>query len=148
MGYCLHPTLEAVGSLNALKMALMKRIKPKNILIHHSDRGTQYCSADYVAMLRSASIEISMTDNGDPYENAVAERVNGILKQDFDLAREFRSREEALKVIDRSIKAYNEIRPHMSCNDLTPIEAHLQSGELPKKWKPKSYTKILLPVED
>ena len=84
-----------------------------------------------------------MTENGDPYENAVAERVNGILKQDFDLGREFNSRERALQVVDRSIKAYNEIRPHMSCDYLTPIEAHQKTGLLNKRWKPKVYTKNL-----
>jgi len=140
MGYCLHTTLEAEGTLIALRMALKNRQK-SNPLIHHSDRGSQYCCADYVALLHSASIAISMTENGDPYENAVAERVNGILKEDFNLCQKFDSRKNALAVIAKSIRAYNELRPHMSCNYLTPSEAHKMTGILVKKWKPKSYSK-------
>ena len=141
MGYCLHPTLEAAGTITALKQALLSRHKPENKLIHHSDRGTQYCSKDYVNMLQAAGISISMTENGDPYENPVAERVNGILKGDFELDRRFSSRNEALATIDRSIKAYNELRPHMSCNMFTPNQAHEMVGTLIKKWKPKTYPK-------
>lgn len=140
MGHCLHPTLTAEGSLIALKAALSKRIKTTT-LTHHSDRGVQYCCSDYVAILTNASIEISMTEKGDPYENAIAERVNGVLKQDFDFAREFKDRKEALKVIDNGIRSYNEIRPHMSCDYLTPVEAHLKTGVLNKRWKHKIYKK-------
>ena len=142
MGHCLHPTLAAEGSLIALKMALAKRTKTTT-LIHHSDRGVQYCCSDYVSTLEEYSIEISMTEKGDPYENALAERVNGILKQDFDLGREFKNRDEAITAIDNGIKAYNQLRPHMSCGNLTPVEAHLKTGQLTKLWKPKVYSKKL-----
>ena len=145
MGHCLHPTLEAEGTLTALRNALSNREKPDNMLIHHSDRGTQYCSANYVNLLQTAGIGISMTENGDPYENAIAERVNGILKGDFNLAQEHESREQALLSIERSIKAYNELRPHMSCNYLTPSEAHQMTGTLEKKWKPKVYSNTVKP---
>ncbi len=141
MGYCLHPTLEAQGTIAALKMALENRQKPKNKLIHHSDRGTQYCCSDYVTLLQKSGIDISMTENGDPYENPVAERVNGILKGDFELDKRFSSRMEAIIAIDRAIRAYNELRPHMSCNMLTPNQAHEMVGPLQKKWKPKTYPK-------
>lgn len=141
MGYCLHPTLEATGTIIALKQALLNRHKPANKLIHHSDRGTQYCCMDYVNLLQTAGISISMTENGDPYENPVAERVNGILKGDFELDKRFSSRSEALTAIDRSIRAYNELRPHMSCNMFTPNQAHEMVGPLEKKWKPKTYVK-------
>jgi len=141
MGYCLHPTLEATGTITALKQALVNRHKPQNKLIHHSDRGTQYCCMDYVNLLQTAGISISMTENGDPYENLVAERINGILKGDFEMDKRFSSREEALTVIDRSVRAYNEIRPHMSCNLFTPKQAHEMVGTLEKKWKPKKYPK-------
>jgi transposase InsO family protein len=140
MGYCLYPTLEAQGTLAALRMALgnrQKRIK----LFHHSDRGTQYCCAEYVELLRANDIDISMTENGDPYENPVAERINGILKSDFNLSQEFESSDQALCLIERSIKSYNELRPHMSCNYFTPAEAHKMTGVLEKKWKPKKYFK-------
>jgi putative transposase len=114
MGHCLHPTLEAKGTIMALKMALSNRQKPENKLIHHSDRGTQYCCLDYVTLLQEADIGVSMTENGDPYENPVAERVNGILKGDFELDKRFSSRAEALAAIDSSIRAYNELRPQLS----------------------------------
>jgi transposase InsO family protein len=141
MGYCLHPTLEAKGTVAALKMALNNRQKPANKLIHHSDRGTQYCCQDYVTLLQASGIGISMTEKGDPYENPVAERVNGILKGDFELDKRFLVRNEALTAIDRSIRAYNELRPHLSCNMFTPNQAHEMVGPLKKKWKPKTYAK-------
>ena len=146
MGHCLHPTLAAEGCLKALRMALVKRTKIDSRLIHHSDRGSQYCSDEYVQLLNDAHAEISMTQNGDPYENAVAERVNGILKGDFDLSQGFKLREEAVIAIDRKVKAYNGLRPHSSCNYLTPREAHSMSGLLKKKWKPKKYLKRLKPT--
>jgi putative transposase len=146
MGYCLHPTLGAEGSLNALKMALGKRTKVGSELTHHSDRGIQYCSGDYVKLLKDANMGISMTEKGDPYENAIAERVNGILKYEFELNQMFNLRQDATDAVSRSIKAYNSLRPHMSCNYLTPIEAHKMSGLLEKKWKPKSYPKKLQPA--
>ncbi|MFI5139496.1 MAG: IS3 family transposase [Sphingobacteriales bacterium] len=141
MGHCLHPTLAAEGCLIALRMALPKRTKVGSRLIHHSDRGGQYCCDEYVKLLNGAYAEISMTQNGDPYENAVAERVNGILKGDFELGQGFKCREDALIAIDRKVKAYNELRPHSSCDYLTPIEAHRMSGVLAKRWKPKKYFK-------
>jgi putative transposase len=141
VGHCLYPTLEAIGSLTALKIALAQRTKPNNKLIHHSDRGVQYCCSDYVTLLKQSNIAISMTEKGDPYENAIAERVNGILKCEFGLNRVFSDRGIALHTVDKSINAYNHLRPHMSCNYLTPVEAHQMSGTLEKKWKPKIYKK-------
>lgn len=134
LGFCLYPTLAAEGSLVALRMALSKRKKSTN-LIHHSDRGVQYCCKDYVDLLTNNSVQISMTNKGDPYENAIAERVNGILKTEFYLGKPFKNREIALESVETAIKAYNELRPHLSCNLLTPIEAHKQTGVLPKLWK-------------
>ena len=142
MGFCLHPTLHAQGSINALKMALGQKTKHDIRHIHHSDRGTQYCCNDYVTILQAAGIEISMTENGDPYENAIAERVNGILKYEFNLNREFVDHNQALEAVQRSIRAYNQLRPHMSCNYLTPVQAHPLKGVLEKKWKPKQRYKV------
>ncbi|MDP4207034.1 MAG: integrase core domain-containing protein [Bacteroidota bacterium] len=82
---------------------------------------------------------MSMTENGDPYENAIAERVNGILKYEFNLNQEFPDRKQALMAVDKSINAYNQLRPHMSCNYHTPKEAHQMKGPFEKKWK--SYKK-------
>lgn len=83
-GRCLWPDLTSTGTLNALKMAV-KRETTTDKLIHRSDRGIQYCCHDYVNYLKGSNIRISMTENGDPYENAIAERVNGILKDEHDL---------------------------------------------------------------
>ncbi|MGV8092998.1 MAG: IS3 family transposase [Mangrovibacterium sp.] len=138
VGYCLYPSLEAEGSIIALRMALEQRTKT-TFLIHHSDRGTQYCCSGYVDLLQKEKIKISMTEKGDPYENAIAERVNGILKTDFDLGRVFKSSKEALTAITASIKAYNTLRPHMSCDYLTPEQAHQMYGPLNKMWKNKKY---------
>jgi putative transposase len=136
VGYCLYPTLDHKGCLIALQMALAQRSKLTE-LIHHSDRGTQYCCRDYVGLLQESEIEISMAEKGNPYENAIAERVNGILKNEFDLNQEFNDRQQALEVVDNTIRIYNELRPHMSCNYLTPEQAHSNTGKLEKKWKSK-----------
>lgn len=141
MGYCLHLTLEAEGTLLALSIALNNRQNPRSNLIHHSDRGSQYGCGGYIKLLEKNNIGISMTEKKDPYENAVAERVNGILKTDFELSQVFKNRDAALAYVDKSIRAYNELRPHMSCNYLTPQAAHEGSGQLEKRWKNKVYKK-------
>jgi transposase InsO family protein len=137
MGYCLYPTLESKGCIIALKMAFESR-KKNSTLVHHSDRGTQYCCAEYVEMLQTNDIKISMTEKGDPYENAIAERINGILKTEFELHKRFINRKQALETVKSSIEIYNEKRPHMSCDYLTPVEAHTKTGQLPKRWKSRS----------
>jgi len=142
MGYCLRMDLSAQGCIDALQMALANRLYPKATLIHHSDRGSQYCSAEYVRILKENGIAISMTENGDPYENALAERVNGILKTEFNLYSSSGGFERTCELVRNSITAYNEPRPHSSCDLLTPALAHLQQGVLKKRWK--QYTKKAL----
>lgn len=145
VGYCLYPNLKKEGSLQALDMAL-NTLKGKHVsLIHHSDRGLQYCCTDYTERLERNKIRISMTEKGDPYENAIAERVNGILKCEFALDRDFESIEAAGKAVDQAIEAYNHLRPHASCNYMTPAQAHLGYGVLPMKWK-KKYKERLKPT--
>jgi transposase InsO family protein len=134
MGYCLYPYLSNDGCIKALQMALSKRLTTSQI-IHHSDRGVQYCSYDYVDILRKHKIAISMTNNGEGYENQIAERVNGILKTEFKLHQVFKSRTDALFSVQTSINAYNNLRPHMSCNFMTPAEAHITDQPLIKRWK-------------
>ncbi|HEY0670325.1 MAG TPA: integrase core domain-containing protein, partial [Sphingobacteriaceae bacterium] len=85
------------------------------------------------------NIAISMTENGDPYENALAERVNGIIKSEFSLYHSLLGLEQTGKKISESIEAYNTIRPHLSCDFLTPEVAHLQTGVLKKQWKSRNY---------
>jgi transposase InsO family protein len=139
VGHCLYPTLKKEGPLKALNMALSGLPdKPQSPLIHHSDRGLQYCCAEYITMLESKSIAISMTQNGDPYENALAERVNGILKSEFNLYRNFENFEDATNAVVVAINTYNHLRPHSSCNYLVPEQAHRQQGLLISKWKRRS----------
>jgi transposase InsO family protein len=138
MGFSFRQDLAAEGCIDALKMALSQRVYDGTI-IHHSDRGSQYCSHNYVGVLLKNNIAISMTENGDPYENALAERVNGIIKTEFNLYSSSLGFEQTANQINKSIKAYNELRPHASCDYLTPEQTHLQSEKLNKRWK--NYTK-------
>ena len=132
VSFCLHKTLETKGPLAALKMA-MANTKNVTNLIHHSDRGVQYCCDDYVKLLKDNHIKISMTENGDPRDNAIAERVNGILKIEL-LEKSYSNFSDAQNAIAVAISTYNFLRPHNSINNLKPVEAHLMSGNIPKKW--------------
>ena len=134
MGYSFRQDLAAEGCIKALKMALNNRMYNQPI-IHHSDRGSQYCSHNYVDLLLKNNIAISMTENGDPYENALAERINGIIKTEFNLYASAVGFEQTKLQIDRSINAYNRLRPHASCDYLTPNQAHKQTENLKKRWK-------------
>lgn len=138
VGYKLHPTLHSQGAIDALWMA-ERDVKRKGTLIHHSDRGVQYCCGDYVHRIEHLNIRLSMTENGDPYENAIAERVNGILKNELGLSATFDSFEQAHQATGQAVSSYNQLRPHDSCNRLTPVMAHEQTGLLKKHWKPKVY---------
>lgn len=137
MGYELLDNLSTTGPLKALEMALKNR-KYSHSLIHHSDRGLQYCSADYIAKLNENNVMVSMTENGDPYENAIAERINGILKYEFLIIEGFNNHLQAIDVIKESIGIYNEERQHLSCEMLTPNQAHKQQNMQLKKWKKKT----------
>jgi putative transposase len=141
VGYCLHPSLHSIGAINSLLMAA-KQSKRQPTLIHHSDRGSQYCCQDYVRLLESYNIGISMTESGDPYENAIAERVNGILKGEFYLDKTFVNFSEAEQTVHSAIEKYNHIRPHASCDYLTPVAAHQQTGILRKRWTKKKREEI------
>lgn len=122
MGHALSRDLKTDGPLQALKQAIEGRLTNED-LIHHSDRGVQYCSASYQGMLKKYEIEPSMTDGGDCYQNAMAERVNGILKHEFLVSR-YRTFDELSRVISESVDAYNRIRPHLSLGMKTPEEVH------------------------
>ncbi len=140
VGFYLSKDLSAKGPLMALKMALANNAD-RTELIHHSDRGVQYCCDAYVALLtnKKNKIQISMTENGDPLENAIAERVNGILKQEL-LEEVFFDYETAQKAVGIACSTYNHLRPHNSINNLKPAVAHQQSGILKKRWK--NYWKV------
>lgn len=104
-------------------------------LIHHSDRGVQYASKEYVEMLRAARVAISMTECGDPKENAIAERINSTLKNEILDKRKFESFEELEQALAEAIEFYNSYRPHLSNNLLTPAEAATVNGEIKKLWR-------------
>lgn len=123
VGYNLSLSLAVEGSLQALQMALQRVIKAEN-LIHHSDRGIQYSSKLYVEKLKKKNIRISMSAKGNPYENAIAERVNGILKDEFYLNIKFKSFEQILKTVKQSINIYNSKRLHWSLGLKTPDEIY------------------------
>jgi len=136
VGYALHDTLDTEGPLRALSMAIASR--PSGALkglIHHSDRGCQYCSHEYVSRLKACGMRISMTEKGDPYENAIAERVNGILKTEWLYQMRLTSIRMAEREIDRIIWLYNNKRPHSSIGNMTPVQARLSVVTPPKLWK-------------
>lgn len=134
VGWDLQKSLATEGPLRALKMAL-HNCKPIPGLIHHSDRGTQYRSFEYVNLLQDYGVKISMTQSGDPRENAIAERVNGIIKNELLEEKSFNCFENALKQITKVVYIYNHQRLHASCQMLTPIEASVKTGMLHKSWK-------------
>lgn len=135
VGHQVAETLEAIETIAALKMAIETLKGQSHGLIHHSDRGIQYCSAPYVKLLQDNRIQISMTQNGDPRENAIAERINGIMKQEYLDDHEVRDIEEAKEILDRAIDLYNTDRPHMSIGNLTPDNVHFNYLKTEKLWK-------------
>ncbi len=123
VGYDISDSLNMEGCMRSLKLAL-KDTKDLKGLIHHSDRGIQYCCYKYTDKLTENKIQISMSEKGNPYENAVAERINGILKEEFLLGARFKTKALAYKAVDEAIKTYNELRPHMSLDYMTPNQKH------------------------
>lgn len=134
VGYHVGKTLETIESLTALKMAL-NSLDGAVKLIHHSDRGVQYCSHEYVKQLQDYGIQISMTENGDPLENAIAERVNGIIKDEYLNAYEVDNLNEARELLNYVITLYNEERPHMSIEYKVPEALHSSNQTTLRKWK-------------
>jgi transposase InsO family protein len=136
VGFHVAQTLETIESIQALKMALSNlKTRPEN-LIHHSDRGIQYCSNSYVKLLQDYNLNISMTENGDPLENAIAERVNGIIKEEYLQDSEVKNIKEAKEVLCSVVKLYNEERPHNSIGNYVPNEVHMNNNlKIKRLWK-------------
>lgn len=134
VGYSLWDTLSAQGPIRALEMALCDQQPRKGELIHHSDRGVQYCCTSYVTCLQQAGARISMSEKGDPYQNAIAERVNGILKGNW-LGHCFENMDQARTAVTTAVEIYNEKRPHDSLSYLTPGQAHELKGIIKRNWK-------------
>ena len=124
VGYDVSDSLELEGCRRALKKATQTASNLHD-LVHHSDRGIQYCSYSYIDMLKSKGIKISMAAKGDCYENALAERVNGILKDEFNLDTTFRNKEQAMSAVHQSIYIYNQHRPHWGIQLDTPNKRHV-----------------------
>lgn len=126
VGWHVGATLEAVGCVAALRMALAQ-LPAGARPIHHSDRGTQYCCGDYVGLLEGRGLAISMTEENHCYENGKAERLNGILKQEYGLGGEFRAKAEVARAVRQAVELYNERRPHTALGYRTPAAAHAQA---------------------
>jgi transposase InsO family protein len=137
MGYDVSNSLHVCGTLRALDMALKNREYKQKPLIHHSDRGLQYCSNEYQKILNKNDIKTSMTQKYDPYENAIAERINGILKQEFDIDKYDLELDKKKKLVKNAIDIYNDFRQHLSNHMLTPNQMHQQNKLKRKQYKNK-----------
>jgi transposase InsO family protein len=127
IGYQASDRLEAEGCLASLEQALQQLPEGKRPL-HHSDRGIQYCCCAYTERLQESQLSISMTELNHCYENAQAERLNGILKQEYGLGASFRTKAEARQAVDQAVWLYNELRPHLSLDYQTPGEVHAKAA--------------------
>ncbi|WP_203226858.1 IS3 family transposase [Confluentibacter flavum] len=137
VGYNVSDNLNTESSLVALKLAVKQRGNTGLPLIHHSDRGLQYCANEYQKELSKHKINPSMTQNSDPYENAVAERINGILKQEFNIDKYNKDLPIMKQIIKETVAIYNEKRPHLSNHMLTPNLMHQQNKLKMKTYKTK-----------
>jgi putative transposase len=135
IGWCLGSTLEAKHSIQALQMAIKQLPRGSKDVYHHSDRGVQYCSDEYVKLLKKHRFKISMTERGDPRDNSIAERVNGILKDEWLNQMKLNTIEEARNILTQIIRVYNGFRPHSSVDFQTPNSAHTMNGPLKRHWK-------------
>jgi len=126
VGWCMHDSLEMEGCLKALKKAI--KGLPDQVdttqLIHHSDQGVQYCCKAYTKVLNKNKIKVSMASKGNCYENAQAERLNGILKQEYGLGQTIKSKAQAKRICKQAIDLYNNRRPHWSLQLATPMQVH------------------------
>lgn len=123
VGYHCGDSLESVGCQEALKMAL-KQLKAGQQPIHHSDRGSQYCCHEYVELASSRGLTMSMTEQDHCAENALAERMNGILKSEYGLDREFKTKVQLAQAVDQAIRLYGTRRPHTALGDRFPAQVH------------------------
>ena len=144
MGYHIADTLEAVHCIKALRMALAGRLHPTDNLIHHSDRGIQYCSSSYTELLMQNNINISMTESGDPLDNAIAERINGIIKHEYLKHYSLSNLQQATELLKQVVENYNERRPHLSIQMHTPDKVHKQKLKVNRQWKKSKRTPTIV----
>lgn len=124
VGYAVAANMETESMIAALQMATAGRKYPTAKTIHHSDRGLQYCSKEYESFTQKNNIKLSMTENGDPYENALAERMNRTIKEEFGMDRTMKDIEQVKKLVAESIFLYNEKRPHLALKMKTPQQVY------------------------
>ena len=147
IGWSIGPTLETTYPLEALKMALERlRNKQSNGLIHHSDRGCQYASKAYVSLLKKHGVSISMTESGNPKDNAKAERINSTMKNELFMGKIFFTLRQVKIAVTKAVEFYNNKRPHMSLGMLTPAEAANHEGTFKKLWT--SYRELALKKQE
>ena len=145
MGYKIDNHMKASLCVDALKMAIKNRKYPHKNLIHHSDRGFQYCSNEYVNFSEKNGLTMSMTEQYDPYENAIAERINRTLKYEYGLKQTIKNFKLAEKMVRQAVHIYNNLRPHLSLELKKPCQVHLNPTVLYKSYKKdKKYLKPLL----
>ncbi|MBE2189815.1 MAG: DDE-type integrase/transposase/recombinase [Desulfobulbaceae bacterium] len=118
VGYNVSKSMSADECVKALRMAVKSRIYPHNSIIHHSDRGLQYCSKEYVETANQAILLMSMTATSSPYDNALAERMNRTPREEFNLYNILKDNEQANNVVNESVELYNSYRPHLSLDNL------------------------------
>jgi len=135
MGYHIAESLESLETIQALRMALQQYVRSEKELVHHSDRGVQYCSTDYVELLQGNNIAISMTQSGDPLENAIAERINGIIKGEYMDLYKVTNLENGKQCLQQAVNLYNNERPHLSMGMLTPENVHVNNLKTENLWK-------------
>jgi len=124
VGYAVADNMETDSMIGALRMAIEQRENNHGDTIHHSDRGLQYCSKEYESLTKKNSIILSMTENGDPYENALAERMNRTIKEEFGMDRVLKRKDQAKQLVPESIALYNQKRPHLALNMRTPDQVY------------------------
>jgi len=144
MGYHIADTLEAVHCKKALHMALAGRLHPTHNLIHHSDRGIQYCSSSYTELLIQNNIAISMTESGDPLDNPIAERINGIIKHEYLKHHGLSNLQQTNDMLNQIVESYNQRRPHLSIQMNTPNRVHRQKLQVNRQWKKSKRTPTIV----
>lgn len=147
MGYCIDDNMKTALCVNALKMAINNRKYPDRKLIHHSDRGIQYCNPKYIEFAEKNNLTISMTEKYDPYQNAIAERINRTLKYEYGLKNTLKDTRTAKIVTQNAVYIYNNKRPHLSLNYAKPEEIHLNPNIKYKSYRKNQQNLTELTIE-
>jgi len=147
MGYDIDDNMKTALCINALTMALSNRKYPDRKLIHHSDRGIQYCNPKYTEFAKSNRLTISMTEKYDPYQNAIAERINRTLKYEYGLKNTLKNTRIAKIVTQNAVEIYNNKRPHLSLNYRTPNDLHKKPNIKYKSYRKNQQNLTELTIE-